>query len=111
MKKEESMMIELNSELVTYFKQHPEQLPLTVDISSLQIKCLPYLIEHIEDYAKKPFTDKFLWNITFPGSKLPGYQYKYFITYQAKYMGECGVVAVDIVPGKLAGPNPWYLHN
>jgi hypothetical protein len=111
MKKENGMMVALNSELTSYFKKHPGQLPATVDINSLQIKCLPYLIEHIEDYAKKPFIDKFLWSISFPGSKLPGYQYQYFITYQAKYMGECGVVAVDMVPGNLADPCPWFLCN
>ncbi|HZX59760.1 MAG TPA: hypothetical protein VFE54_13580 [Mucilaginibacter sp.] len=111
MKKEDGMMIALNSELASYFKQHPDQLPAAVDVNSLEIKCMPYLIEHIEEYAHRPFTDKFLWNITFPGSRLPGFQYKYFITYQARYMGECGVVAVDMVSGELADPGPWYLHN
>lgn len=111
MKKEASMMIALNTELVSYFKSHPEHLPVNVDVNALQINCLPYLIEHIEDYAHKPFTDKFLWNVTFPGSKLPAYQYKYFITYQARYMGQSGVVAVEVVGEKLADPCPWYLCN
>lgn len=111
MKKEEGMMVELNSELTSYFKNHPEQLPVTVDADALQIKCQPYLIEHIEEYARKPFTDKFLWTLIFPGSKLPGFQYKYFITYQATYKGKCGVVAADIVYEQLADPCPWYLGN
>jgi hypothetical protein len=111
MKKEDGMVIALNSELASYFKTHPEQLPVTVDIASLQIKCMPYLIEHIEEYTHKPFIDKFLWDITFPGSKLPAFRYKYFITYQARYMGKCGVVAVDMVYEKLADPCPWYLYN
>jgi hypothetical protein len=111
MRKEKHMMIALNTELVSYFKQHPEQLPVNVDVNTLQIKCLPYLIEHIENYSGKPFTDKFLWNITFPGSKLPGYQYKYFITYQASYRGGCGVITVNMVPGKLAEPCLWHLNN
>jgi hypothetical protein len=111
MKNENGMMIALNSELTSYFKNHPEQLPVTVDVNSLQINCLPYLIEHIEEYANKPFIDKFLWSITFPCSNLPGFEYQCFITYQARYMGECGVVAVDMVHEKLAEPSPWYLHN
>jgi len=111
MKKEEGMMVALSSELTSFFKNHPEQLPVNVDVNSLQIKCLPYLIEHIEEYASKPFTDKFLWNVTFPGSKLPAFQYKYFITYQARYMGKCGVVAVDMVSGNLADTCPWFLGN
>jgi hypothetical protein len=112
MKNENGMMIALNSELTSYFKKHPGQLPVTVDANSLQIQCLPYLVGHIEEkYANKPFINKFLWTITFPGSKLPGFRYKYFITYQARYMGECGVVAADMVYERLADPCPWYLCN
>jgi len=111
MKKEEGMMIALNTELASFFKKHPGLLPISVDVRSLQIKCLPYLIEHIEDYANKPFTDKFLWSVTFPGSKMPGFHYQYFITYQARYMGECGVVAVDKVYREWEDPCPWYLCN
>lgn len=104
-------MIALNAELASYFKKHPENLPAAVDVSTLQINCLPYLIEHIGEYKKKPFTDKFLWSITFPGSKLPGFEYKYFITYQARFMGECGIVAANMVNGQMASPAAWYLSN
>ncbi|HVW14356.1 MAG TPA: hypothetical protein VHB54_11050 [Mucilaginibacter sp.] len=111
MKNEGGLMVALSSELASYFKKHPENLPVTVDVNALQIKCMPYLIEHIEDYSKKPFTDKFLWSVTFPGSKLPGFEFKYLITYQAKYLGECGIVRVDTVFERMAAPCPWYLYN
>ncbi|MBS1524273.1 MAG: hypothetical protein JST19_01410 [Bacteroidetes bacterium] len=111
MKNEGGLIVALNSELTSYFKKHPDNLPVTVDVNALQIKCLPYLIEHIEDYSNKPFTDKFLWSVTFPGSKLPGFEYKFLITYQARYMGACGIVAVDAVYERMAAPYPWYLRN
>jgi hypothetical protein len=111
MKKEQGVMVELNSELASYFKKHPGQLPAIVDLNSLQINCLPYLIGNSSENAGKTFTDKFLWTVTFPGSKLPGFQYKYFITYKATYMGRCGVVAADMVYERLADPCPWYLCN
>lgn len=111
MKKEEGIMIALNSELASYFKTHPEQLPAMVDADVLEVKCQPFVLAQIEAYVNKPFNDKSVWSMTFPGSRLPDFQYKYLVTYQTKYMGESGVVAVDMVYEKLSDPRPWYLDN
>lgn len=92
MKSEGGLVVSLGAELTTYFRQHPEALPLTVDMDSLEIKCSSYLIEHIEDYATKPFTDKFLWSLRFPNSIAPEFEYLYFVTCHAVYKGGCNIV-------------------
>ena len=111
MKSEGGLVVSLSSELASYFKSHPGDLPLAVDVNALEIKCSSYLIEHIESYTAKPFTDKFLWSLTFPNSKFPRFQYLYFITYKAKYMGECGVVTANLISENQEDPDAWYLSN
>lgn len=111
MKSEGGLIVSLGSELASYFKNHPEDLPFPADVNSLDVKCSSYLIEHIENYTSKPFTDKFLWSLTFANSKLPAYEYCYFITYKAIYGGKCGVVEARLVYEKKSMPVPWYLHN
>lgn len=103
MKSEGGLVVGLGAELTTYFKQHPEALPLAVDLDSLEIKCSSYLIEHIEDYATKPFTDKFLWSLRFPTSTAPEFEYLYFITCRAMYKGGCSIIeACPIFDNKLS---------
>ena len=111
MKSEGGLIVSLSAELTSYFKDHPEDLPSSVDAESLTIKCSSYLIEHIEDYTSKPFTDKFLWSLVFPNSKLPAFEYSYFITYKAIYGGKCGIVEARLVYEKKSVPPPSYLYN
>lgn len=111
MKTEGGLMIRLSEELQEYFKNHPEELPAAVDENTLEIRCSSYLIEHIENYINKPFKDKFLWSLTFPSSKNPGFEYLYFITYKATYLGDHGIVTANLVYEKHESPAPWYWSN
>jgi len=111
MKIEGGLIISLSAELTNYFKDHEADVPSGIDINSLKIDCSSYLIEHIENYASKPFTDKFLWCLKFSNSKNPAFEYMYFIEYSAMYMGKRGIVSATLVYDKQEAPAPWYLAN
>lgn len=111
MKIEGGLLINMISELTTYFKEHPADLPPAVALDSLDVRCSSYLIEHIENYTKKPYNDKFLWRVVFPGSKNPGFEYFYFIDYRAVHMGKHGIVSAKLVYEKHEPSTAWYLAN
>lgn len=111
MKIEGGLLINMRLELADYFKAYPEELPPAVDVNSLDIRTSSYLIEHIENYVQKTFTDKFLWCVVFPGSKNPGFEYLYFIEYKALYMGEHGIVSAKLMYENQVHPTVWYASN
>jgi len=111
MKIEGGLLVSLSSELALYFKAHPEDLPPVIDVNSLAINCSSYLIEHIENYTAKPFTDKFLWRLKFSNSKNPDYEYMYFITYKAVYKGASEITSAKLIYEKQEIPARWYLSN
>ena len=111
MKIEGGLLINMSAELAAYFKEHQAELPPAVDVNTLEVRCSSYLIEYIENYSKKPYTDKFLWCVVFPNSKNPAYEYMYFITYKALYMGEHGIVSAKLVQEKHELPEAWFLAN
>jgi hypothetical protein len=111
MKTEGGLLIDLSSELSAYFKNNPDKLPAAVDIKALEIKCSSYLIEHIENYSKKPFTDKFLWCLVFPASAKPRFEYLYIIDYKAFYNGGHEVISAQLVYEKQIISDAWYLSN
>ena len=111
MKIEGGLLINMSLELATYFKDHPADLPPVVDLNSLEVRTSSYLIEHIENYAKKPYTDKFLWRVVFPNSKNPGFEYYYFVDYTAIHMVKHEIVSAKLVYEKHEPSTAWYLAN
>lgn len=111
MKIEGGLLINMSSELANYFKGHPAELPASVDVNALEVRTSSYLIEHIENYTRKPFTDKFLWCVVFPKSKNPLFEYFYFIDYKAVHKGEHGIVSAKLMYENKDYSSAWYSAN